>query len=117
MTLPKLHTLRQANTMTGIGIGTLRTAIKRGQLSCTRIGGKVFVTESQLAEMINQCQHTKKGPDCTSDGEKAVNRSGSSETDNLSTAQVAALAKIEALRKRSPNTSRASTSRSHAKAN
>lgn len=116
MTLPPLHTLREAQKLTRIGIGTLRTAIERGQLSCRRIGGRVFVTDSDLQEMIDRCRHEARDQGFTSDDAKDANQSGSSETEPQRKAQVAALATIKQLRKRSPTTSRENTSQSSEKA-
>lgn len=114
--LPQLYSLPAAAKRSGIGVGTLRTARLRGQLQVTEIGGRVYVTDSQLKDMIDRCQQLKKGPASTLEEEKAEPQLGSSETERMSTARVAALAKINALRQRSRTTSRANTSRSRAKA-
>jgi excisionase family DNA binding protein len=114
--LPELLSLPEAARRVGVGKGTLRTAIRLGQLSCTRIGGRVYVTEQQLREMIDRCQQGPRDRDSTSEAGRAGNQPGSSETAPLSTAQAAARATVQALKERSPTTSRASTRQSRGKA-
>lgn len=114
--LPELLSIPEAARRVGVGKGTLRTAIRLGQLSCTRIGGRVYVTEQQLREMIDRCQQGPKEQDCTFEAGKGDPRHGSSATDPTKSAQAAALATVRALKERSPTTSRGSTRRSPGKA-
>lgn len=92
-------------------IATLRTEIKAGTLPYEIIAGKIAVTKSGIREMREKCRDRAKARASTSGGEKGAPKSGSSETEQTSRAQDAALATAEALKKRSGNTSPKSTRR------
>lgn len=107
MTTPRLLTLTEAADSLGSNVKarSLKTEIDRGRLKAIKIGGRLYVTETDLLEMINACREQGSRPACT---REAID--GSSSTDQLNTAQASALTIAEELKQRSRHTSPESTS-------
>jgi len=114
MNIPTLYTIKEAAARIRVAPGSLRTEIKRGTLAATRIGGRVYITEEALREMLDACRDNQKEQGCISD--QAGMPDGSSETAQRSAAQAAALMTAQVLRERYKTTSPASTRRQREKA-
>jgi hypothetical protein len=96
-------------------VASLRTEIRAGRLRAHMIAGKMGVTETAIREMIERCRVVPKDPASISDphaGTKAAaHPDGSSATDLAKSAQDAALATAQALKRPSRPTSPRSTTR------
>lgn len=92
-------------------VSALRTEIRKGTLQCERVAGKIVVTKTAIREMLVKCRDQQKGQGSISEDVQAATESGLSETDQARLAQDAALATVQALKKRSANTSPKNTSR------
>jgi hypothetical protein len=88
----------------------LRREIRRGRLESERIAGKQYVTLEGINRMREKCRDVPRVPASTSANDVAVNRSGSSSTERLRSAQAAAQVIANGLKGFSPNTSDESTS-------
>jgi len=86
---------------------SLRTEIRKGPLRPTRVAGKDLVTEADIAEMLERCACPTPARVLvsTSDAAKAASQCGPSSTSRLKSAQAAANAIAQELRKPSPNIS------------
>ena len=86
---------------------SLRTEIRKGRLRPTRVAGKDLVTEADIAEMLERCAWPTPARVLvsTSDAAKAASQRGPSLTSRLKSAQAAANAIAQELRKPSPNIS------------
>lgn len=102
----------------------LRKEAERGRLVISFICGRYYVTLSDIARMVELCRVAVKvqdsnceAPAATPTAASPIHRSGSSETADTRRARDAALTTARALKKRSPITSRESTSSARGKAN
>ena len=78
----------------------LRNEIRKGRLQCERTAGKQYVTLSDIERMRQQCRDKPKVPASTAANAAVANQFGSSSTEQLKSAQVAALAIADELKKR-----------------
>ena len=85
-------------------VSSLRTEIRKGRLQVERIAGKFGVTESAIEEMRKLCRERQKAHGSTSGNGQAERPSGVLETANAKSAQVAAQATLQALKKNSART-------------
>ncbi|CAH1657425.1 hypothetical protein CHELA1G11_13053 [Hyphomicrobiales bacterium] len=107
----ELMTLREACEVFLGGLlepRSLRTEVRKGTLTLTRVAGKDFVTPSAIKEMLRLCRSDQKdhasmnAPHAaTSRGKSPTRASGSSEMDRLRLAQAAARMTSLALKERS----------------
>jgi hypothetical protein len=88
----------------------LRNEIRKGRLECERTAGKQYVTLAGIERMREKCRDVPKAPAFTAVNAAVERPSGSSSTEQLRSAQAAALAIADELKKHSPTTSPASTS-------
>jgi excisionase family DNA binding protein len=72
--LPRLNTKSEAAAQLRVEPVTIYREIRRGRLACTKVGGKVFVTDEQIAEYL--ARNTRP---CRSAAEKSP-ASGSAST-------------------------------------
>jgi hypothetical protein len=93
----------------GMTVSGLRREIKRGRLECEVIAGKQFVTLLDIKDMRSKCRADQKGPASISANAEDAKPYGSSSTEKTRSAQVAARAVAERLKKPSPPTSQRST--------
>lgn len=103
--LERLMTLSEAAEMLfgpGGKVNTLRTEIRKGNLTASKIANTHYVTQSALREMQIKCQEKDNQPASTG---TQKTKPGSSETGRFSEEQAAAAASMKALRKRLNNTS------------
>lgn len=112
---PRMLTLGAAASMIGghVTADVLRGEIKRGRLAGKRIGAKWYVSEASLGAYLS-CHDQPREP-VSGSATPSADRDGSSSTEAAKSAQAAALQIAQGLSKRSPDTSRASTSRQGAK--
>ncbi|CAN0459848.1 unnamed protein product, partial [Phaeothamnion confervicola] len=98
--LPRLMTLQEAADKLGGGITAraLRTEARNGRLHLTRVAGKYYVTESDLAGMLTSCRDAQKAPGSGCTNETTASRPGSSSMPDASMAQTAARATALALK-------------------
>ena len=95
-------------------VRSLRTEIAKGSLTAERIAGKDLVTPTALKEMRQRCRARRTLRDSTSANERDVTRPGSSSTAEMRSAQAAAMASLQGLRKRSGHTKLPDTGRPEA---
>jgi hypothetical protein len=88
----------------------LRNEIRKGRLECERTAGKQYVTLSGIERMRQQCREDRKVPASTTANAAVATPSGSFSTERLKSAQAAAQAIANGLKKPSPPTSPESTS-------
>jgi len=100
----------------GVTVATLRREGAKGRLAIERIGNRDFTTLAAIDSMRSLCRVTPEAP--TYGSGLPVNARqvstlpyGSSETPDTSAALASALAHVERLKRRSPNTSPANTRR------
>lgn len=98
--LEAMMSLKEASEKIGLTVGQLRRAIDRGDLTPRRLGNLIFVTETDLREMMNRCRANTKARASTS-----TRGSGSSETASPSVALDAAKARLMKLATSSETTS------------
>jgi hypothetical protein len=89
-------------------VSTLRSAADRGMLLIFPIGRRYYTTPADMAEWINKCREEGRRRGF---GSIAAEANGSSETEQLSSAQAAASNTVEMLKRLSKPTSPGSTSR------
>lgn len=107
--LPRLYSLAEAAKRLGVPENSLRTEIRSGALTTTRIGGRSYVTEADLLEMIEKCRSPSSRQDSSSESEKAAQPRGSFSIKERNMRQAAALKTAQALKKPSRPISPAST--------
>jgi hypothetical protein len=88
----------------------LRREIQRGRLECERTAGKIYVTLAGIERMREKCRDVRKVPASTIANAAGVSPCGSSSTEKMRSALVAAQTIAEGLKKPSPATSPKSTS-------
>jgi hypothetical protein len=113
------YTLRQAVAKFFPGgpltVASLRNEIQKGRLRATMPAGKLLVTETAIAEMLEKCRVQASSHTSLASERHRESSSGSSETERIERAQAAASAVITRQRNESsPITS--TTSTSHQKA-
>lgn len=108
----------------GMTASGLRREAARGRLVIERVAGKDYTTLSEIKRMREKCRVAVKARDSgcapsdgTKEGLSPIPPAGSLSTDDIRKARDAALMTVEALKKRSRNTSAASTSSRRRKAN
>lgn len=89
----------------------LRREAKAGRLVIERVAGKDYTTLAEIQKMRALCRVQQKAPVSTSASEPEDPPSGSSATATTSKALASLNVSLDALRKRSQNTSPKSTSR------
>lgn len=87
--LEAMMSLKEASEKIGLTVGQLRRAIDRGDLTPRRLGNLIFVTETDLREMMTRCRENRKDRASTS-----TKGNGSSETASPSVALDAAKARL-----------------------
>jgi hypothetical protein len=95
----------------GITPHSLRSEARAGRLKITRIAGKDFVTERDIAEMLEKCRQLENRRDCGSSIEPEENRPGSSKTGRSALALAAANETLQELSVLCSATSPANSSR------
>jgi hypothetical protein len=92
----------------GLKVSTLRTAADKGELVIFKLGRQYHTTPADMDEWVKRCRDEgrRRAYGSTDDASN-----GSSETEELSSAQAAASNTVEMLKKLSQNTSDESTGR------
>jgi hypothetical protein len=90
-------------------VSGLRREHKRGNLNIEVIAGKQFTTLLDIKQMRQRCREELRAPVSTSASDVDVKPCGSSSTEKTRSAQVAAQAVAEMLKRPSPPTSQRST--------
>ena len=75
-----------------ITVSSLRRAVRNGDLMSVRVGRKILVTESLLAEWLNRCRASGNRPTSPERSHLRAPWSGSSEMERSAKAQAAASA-------------------------
>ena len=95
-TVEAVYTLKQAAEKFFPGgpltAASLRNEIKKGRLQATMPAGKLLVTETAIAEMLERCRVQTSNPILRASEHRPVGSFGSSETERIARAQAAALA-------------------------
>jgi len=82
-----------------IGVSALRREAARGRLTLWKIAGKDMTTLAEIGSMIERCRVLPSPPDCGSDRPVLVTTpSGSSSTEDVSTALAAARMRAKRLK-------------------
>lgn len=103
MAIPALIDIKDAAAQLGFGVEAVeRVAAAKGLL--IKCGNRKKVLQSELMELVEHCRVRPKVPASTSESEKAVNPSGSSETKAVSKSRPA-LNAAKLLTQRSQTTS------------
>lgn len=89
----------------GLSKAALLAAIRRGELSCERIGRSYFVTAGDISEWRSKCRARGYRPGSGSGAVRGETPDGSLSMDERKSTLAAALAITRALRKGSANTS------------
>ncbi|HKH29064.1 MAG TPA: hypothetical protein VKA61_12130 [Sphingomicrobium sp.] len=92
----------------GVAAGTLRGAIRSGDLDAELVGNRYFVTLADVDRWRSKCRDRAKE---RVSGTTQQTGAGTSETDDSSAALAALMASVNAPTKPSPNTSPRDTSR------
>jgi hypothetical protein len=96
-----------------VGPDTLKAAAAAGNLEVSKIGRTLFTTLRDARELHRKCLVEQRAPASIS---TRPAKSGSSETEDASSAQASARATVEMLKRISGSTSGGSTSRRQARA-
>ena len=95
-------TLKDAAQHHGFTVSTLKAEAARGRLTTYKIGKRLYTTPADIKEMVRQCRVERKAPGFTLILSES---NGLSETDLALSAQVAARATADLLKRRLANTS------------
>ena len=88
----------------GMTVSGLRRERDRGNICFEKIAGKDFVTLQAIKEMRARCRENQKVPASICENVVVENQSGSSSTERMKSAQLAAHTIAEALKRPSPIT-------------
>lgn len=102
-------TLKDAARHYGFGVHTLRAEADRGRLAIYKIGKRLYTTPADIRDMVEKCRVEARDQDFTLIRSES---SGSSETEQASSARAAANETALRLRNSLRNTSVANTNQS-----